>query len=134
MADTFWVGVSSLLNDTITEYPIETEKITDWDYEKWGILPKLLGDSKLNNSIFVLERFNVYPELILAGVYRILNSLELLHSDCFQISIDGVILSLLLIFLNLNIVLFIALINIITLTGNGKCTTTFNLGEIPKHV
>ncbi|KAM3184946.1 hypothetical protein ACTXT7_007379 [Hymenolepis weldensis] len=89
MADTFWVGLRSLLNDTVTEYPIETEKISDWDYEKWGILPKLFGNSKPNNSILVLERFNVYPELILAGVYRILNSLELLHSDCFQISIDG---------------------------------------------
>nr|CDS34306.2 protein dpy 19 1 [Hymenolepis microstoma] len=89
MANTFWSGVLSLLNDTVTEYPIENEEIKDWNYEKWGVLPKLLSDFKPSNGILVLKRFNLYPELILAGLYRILNSLALLQSDCFHVSIDG---------------------------------------------
>ncbi|VDN99840.1 unnamed protein product [Rodentolepis nana] len=124
MADTFWSGVLSLLNDTVTEYPIENEEIADWNYEKWGVLPKLQSDSKPNNGILVLERFNLYPELILAGLYRILNSLELLQSDCFQVSIDGVIWSIPYIYLY--IILLISFFNTIVCTYNENCLTSFN--------
>lgn len=99
MSDSFWSGVGSLLNDTVTEYPVENKGLKEWDTESWGILPSLFGEEfSTNSGVHVLKRFNVYPEVILSGLYRVLNYFDLLHSECFEVSIDGVGFAVLKIF------------------------------------
>ncbi|KAM7539395.1 hypothetical protein Aperf_G00000057950 [Anoplocephala perfoliata] len=91
MSNSFWNGISSLFNDTVTEYPIDSKRIKDWDTASWGILPSLFAEeSSTDNGVHVLKRFNVYPEVILAALYRALDYFNMLHSECFEVAIDGI--------------------------------------------
>uniref|UniRef100_A0A5K3FR64 Lipase_3 domain-containing protein n=1 Tax=Mesocestoides corti TaxID=53468 RepID=A0A5K3FR64_MESCO len=89
LADSFWKGVDSLFNDTVTEYPNVLENVDSWDTTSWGFLPAI-PPSMSSQGVRVLERFNVYPEVLLAAIYRTLSHLNILDSECFQVTIDGV--------------------------------------------
>ncbi|VDD76941.1 unnamed protein product [Mesocestoides corti] len=87
LADSFWKGVDSLFNDTVTEYPNVLENVDSWDTTSWGFLPAI-PPSMSSQGVRVLERFNVYPEVLLAAIYRTLSHLNILDSECFQVRRD----------------------------------------------
>ncbi|VDN34563.1 unnamed protein product [Dibothriocephalus latus] len=98
MADSLSSGLASLFNDTLTEYPSQFGCLNNSAGEH-GYLPDLVvcsssssssGSSKAFPGINVLERFNVYPELLLAALYRLANQWRLLSSQCFEVSLGSV--------------------------------------------
>ncbi|CAH8435864.1 unnamed protein product [Schistosoma margrebowiei] len=78
LASTFMEGFSSLLTDTRTEYPPCLSLVNDTGTQKNNQCANL-------NSI---ERFNLYPELLLAGAYRFLHTFDLIRHYCFQVKRD----------------------------------------------
>ncbi|CAH8430389.1 unnamed protein product [Schistosoma turkestanicum] len=78
LASTFMEGFNSLLMDTRTEYPPCLSLVNDTDTQK---------DNQCAN-LNAIERFNLYPELLLAGVYRFLNTFNLTKRYCFQVKRD----------------------------------------------
>ncbi|CAH8442802.1 unnamed protein product [Heterobilharzia americana] len=78
LAPTFVDGFNSLLNDTRTEYPACLNLTGNTDIQQDSSCP----------SLNAIERFNLYPELLLAGAYRFLKSFGLLKSYCFQVKRD----------------------------------------------
>nr|CDS21126.1 protein dpy 19 1 [Echinococcus granulosus] len=91
MAESFYSGLDSLFNDTMTEYPGMLGKVDkEWKMNEWGLLPGYSASGAVTNGVRVLERFNVYPEVILAGLYRVLRYFDLLHSECFEVVIEGI--------------------------------------------
>ncbi|VDM30623.1 unnamed protein product [Hydatigera taeniaeformis] len=91
LAESFFSGLNSLFNDTMTEFPgILGEVENEWNVEEWGLLPANSIPGAVTNGVRVLERFNVYPEVILAGLYRLLRYFDLLNSECFEVVIEGI--------------------------------------------
>ncbi|KAL5961036.1 putative C-mannosyltransferase DPY19L1 [Taenia solium] len=91
LAGSFYSGLDSLFNDTMTEYPGVLGKVAKgWKMEEWGLLPGYSALEAAMDGVRVLERFNVYPEVILAGLYRVLRHFDLLHSECFEVVIEGI--------------------------------------------
>ncbi|CAH8435101.1 unnamed protein product [Schistosoma haematobium] len=78
LASTFVEGFNSLLTDTRTEYPPCLSLVNDKGTQKNNQCANL-------NSI---ERFNLYPELLLAGAYRFLHTFDLIRHYCFQVKRD----------------------------------------------
>ncbi|TNN16583.1 putative C-mannosyltransferase DPY19L1 isoform 3 [Schistosoma japonicum] len=78
LAPSFMEGFNSLLADTRTEYPPCLNVVNNTDVHKD------IKCAKLN----AIERFNVYPELLLAGIYRFLQSFGLIKRYCFQVKRD----------------------------------------------
>ncbi|CAH8825222.1 unnamed protein product [Trichobilharzia szidati] len=78
LAPTYMDAFNSLLTDSRTEYPpcLNLTGNTDNDQD--------VNCSKLN----AIERFNLFPELLLAGAYRYLNSIGLIKRYCFQVKRD----------------------------------------------
>uniref|UniRef100_A0A5K4FEI5 C-mannosyltransferase dpy-19 n=1 Tax=Schistosoma mansoni TaxID=6183 RepID=A0A5K4FEI5_SCHMA len=78
LASTFVEGFNSLLTDTRTEYPPYLSVVNDTDIRK-------------NNqcvNLNAIERFNLYPELLLAGAYRFLHTFDFIRHYCFQVKRD----------------------------------------------
>ncbi|KAL5105210.1 putative C-mannosyltransferase DPY19L2 [Taenia crassiceps] len=90
LAESFCSGLDSLFNDTMTEYPCILGNVEEWKMEEWGLLPGYSTHEAAADGVRVLERFNIYPEVILAGLYRILRYFDLLHSECFEVVIEGI--------------------------------------------
>nr|VZI11601.1 unnamed protein product [Spirometra erinaceieuropaei] len=87
-------GIHSLFNDTFTEYPSQLGCLNNSAGEH-GYLPSLAVCSspesgKTHPGINVLERFNIYPEVLLAALYRFARQWNLLSSQCFQVSLGDV--------------------------------------------
>lgn len=102
------MGFTSLFNDTRTEYPnaLSIPEVS-WNSRKWGYLPSLPAASSIrdgNSGLNVLQRFNIYPEVLLAGLYRVFKQYDLLDSTCFQMNVDGVSLFSIAIIKNLSVV------------------------------
>ncbi|VDL97711.1 unnamed protein product [Schistocephalus solidus] len=94
LADSLSSGVLSLFNDTLTEYPNQLGCLNN-SFGEHGYLPGLVicfssESGKTYPGINVLERFNVYPEVLLAVLYRFARQWNLLSSQCFQVSLGDV--------------------------------------------
>lgn len=50
----------------------------------------MIGPQKNNQcaNLNSIERFNLYPELLLAGAYRFLHTFDLIRHYCFQVKRD----------------------------------------------
>lgn len=87
----------SHLSDLERELSFRTENGLYYSYYKQlvstesglteSLVNNLLHDNRTEhpNTINTLQRFNLYPELILASIYRFANHLGLLEQECWQV-------------------------------------------------